>query len=133
MNPPVVTALYAGLNALILMWLAAEVVSRRRSRSVSLGDGGDKELGKVIRAHGNAAETIPIALILLALAELFGAPAVALHIAGVLLTGGRIAHALHFTGRAGMRFRIYGMIATFLVTGLLAAGLIAHAITRMAV
>lgn len=128
MTPPVVSAFYAGLNALILIWLVFEVVRLRRSRSISLGDGGDDEMGKVLRGHANAAETMPMALILLTLAELTGAPGVALHLAGVVFTAGRLMHALHFTGRAGSNFRPLGMVATLTATAVLALGLVAHGI-----
>lgn len=40
MNPPAIAAFYAGLNALILIWLTVEVVLRRRSGPLSPGDGG---------------------------------------------------------------------------------------------
>ena len=74
MSPPLVTALYAGLNGLILLWLTWAVISRRRSGRIILGDGGDVDFNKLIRGHANAAETIPVALLLLGLAELIGAP-----------------------------------------------------------
>ena len=127
---PVVTAFYAGLNALILVWLTFEVVARRRRGRISLGDGDDPKFAKVIRGHGNAAETIPIALTLLALTELMGAPGVALHAAGLALTVGRLAHALHFTGRAGFQFRPIGMVLTLLTIGVLAIGLVVHALAK---
>ena len=76
MTPPLIAALYGGLNALILLWLATEVITRRRSGRISHGDGGDGSFAKIIRGHANAAETIPMAIILLTLAELIGAPAI---------------------------------------------------------
>ena len=131
MTPPLIAALYAGLNALILLWLAAEVISRRRKGRVSHGDGGDGAFAKVIRGHGNAAETIPMAIILLSLAELIGAPALALHLAGGAFTLGRACHALHFTGRAPFGFRPLGMLLTLASTAVLALGLIAHSISAL--
>ena len=129
MTPPVITAFYAGLNALVLIWLSFEVIRRRRGDRISLGDGGDPKFGKVIRGHANATETIPIALILLGLTELMGAPGVALHAAGIALTVGRVVHGLHFTGRLGFRFRPIGMLLTLLTIIVLALGLIAHALS----
>lgn len=131
MTPPIITAFYAGLNALIILWLAWSVISRRRSGRISHGDGDDPGFRKVIRGHANATETIPIALILLTLTELFGAPAVAIHIAGALLTVGRLMHGLHFTGRAKITFRMLGMASTLLVIGVLALGLVAHSLAAM--
>ncbi|MEM8751861.1 MAG: MAPEG family protein [Pseudomonadota bacterium] len=128
MTPPLVAALYAGLNGLILVWLVYEVVKRRRDGSIVLGDGGDPEMTKAIRGHANAAETMPMALVMLTLAELIGAPTVALHAAGAVFTVGRLLHALHFTGRASARFRMYGMASSLTAMGVLALGLVAHAI-----
>ena len=49
-----------------------------------------------MRGHANAIETIPVALLLLLLLALLGAPAWALHLLGLALTVGRVLHALHF-------------------------------------
>lgn len=131
MSPPAIAAFYAGLNALILIWLAIEVINQRRRSGVGLGDGGDEALNRAIRGHGNAVETIPIALILLMLTEMLGAPAVALHILGIALTGGRLLHGLHFTGRAPAAFRGAGMGATLLAMLILAIGLLILAAGRI--
>ncbi|MEM7522778.1 MAG: MAPEG family protein [Pseudomonadota bacterium] len=129
MTAPVIAALYGGLNALILIWLTAEVVRQRQAGSIILGDGGDPAMTKLIRGHGNAAETIPLAIVLLTLAELIGAPGFALHIVGVILTFGRVMHALHFTGRApSLLYRTMGMAATLIALVLLSLGLVGHAL-----
>lgn len=131
MTPPVITAFYAGLNALIILWLAWGVIGRRRGDRIVHGDGGDKAMAKMIRGHANAVETIPIALILMTLTELFGAPAVAVHVAGVMLTVGRFMHGLHFRGVGPITLRMFGMLFTLLVIGVLAIGLIAHSAAAM--
>lgn len=132
MTLPLITAFYAGLNALILIWLTANVVRFRSAGKISLGDNGDPAVFKAIRGHANATETMPIMLIMLTLAELIGAPAVAIHLAGGLFTIGRILHALHFTGLAPMNFRMYGMMLTLLTTALTAVALIVHALMQLA-
>lgn len=132
MTPPYAAALYAGLNALILIWLIVLVVRRRGAAKVALGDGGDAELIRLIRGHANAAETMPMGLILLALAELLGAPGLAAHLLGLVFTGGRLLHALHFAGIGPLLFRAAGMMATLGATLVLALGLVAHAALRIA-
>lgn len=127
MTPPVIAAFYAGLNGLILLWLTALVIRRRFAGNILLGDGGDKLMIRLIRGHGNAAETIPMTMILLALAELIGAPAVALHLAGLVFTIGRLMHGLHFAGFGGRPLRFYGMVMTLLASICLALGLTLHA------
>lgn len=123
------TALYAGALALWLLFLAFQVIRQRRAAKVSLGDGGDAALARCIRAHGNAAETVPIALILLGLAEGMGTPAWVLHALGATLLAGRVLHGLHFLkadGPGAMRF--LGMVLTVAMIGLTAVGLIGHAL-----
>jgi len=127
-----ITGLYAGLLALWLMLLAYEVVRRRKRHSVSLGAGGVPELERAIRAHGNAAETVPIALILLGLAEGMGTPGWVLHLAGLGLLAGRVMHGLHFVAAGGkMPLRFWGMVLTVTVIASLALGLVGHALVRM--
>ena len=88
-----VTGFYAALFAIIQYGLTLHVVKRRVAKQVSLGDGKDDELTRRIRAHANFVETVPIALIVMLVAELSGAPYWTLHIVGALLLIGR---ALHF-------------------------------------
>lgn len=131
MTPPVITALYAGLAALIFLWLTWAVVGHRRSGKIVHGDGGDKVVAKSIRGHANAAEQMPMILIMLGLTEMLGAPAIAVHIAGIAFILGRLFHGLHFNGHIGFWARPLGMVLTLTTSGVLALGLIAHAISQM--
>lgn len=126
MTPPILTAFYAGLLALIYLMLTWAVISRRRGDKISLGDGGDAKFAKVIRGQANAAEQMPIIIIMLALAEMLGAPSVALHVLGVMIVVGRLLHALHFLGKGPFIYRPIGMLLTLLVSAILALGLVAH-------
>ena len=72
--PLAVTAVYAAILALFLVIMAVVVIRLRRGLRVSLGDGGHASLQQAIRAHGNAAEYIPIFLVLLAVFELNRGP-----------------------------------------------------------
>lgn len=108
-------ALYAALAGLILLALAIGVTLARRRNAVALGDGGNQRMVQAIRAHGNAAEYIPIILILmLALASLQASSWV-LHVMGVLLVFGRILHAvgLYQTSQLSVG-RGIGMVLTWL-------------------
>jgi uncharacterized protein len=67
-----VSSIYAGILALLIVWLSLNVIKLRRGNKVSLGDGGFPELQNAIRAQGNATEYIPISFILLILLELSG-------------------------------------------------------------
>jgi uncharacterized membrane protein YecN with MAPEG domain len=85
-----ITALYAGILALIFVALAINVTRHRVKLRVTLGDGGNPEMLRMIRLHANAAEYIPLALVLMALYELNGGRHVALHITGVALIVARV-------------------------------------------
>ena len=86
--------LYAALLGFILLALSARVIVYRRSHKISLGDTGDKALLKRMRAQSNFVEYAPMGLILLVLVELTGAPAIAVHVLGLMLVAGRAMHNL---------------------------------------
>ena len=115
-----ITPIYAGLATFILIVLSFRVIAGRRSAGVALGDGGDRALLRRQRAHGNFAEYVPLALLLMALAELQGAPAWTLQLIGVALLAGRLVHAYAVTREPEpIKLRVLGMSLTFLalVTG----------------
>jgi len=127
-----VTAIYAGLMALWLMGLGFVVVRLRRRHDVSVGDGGHRDLRLAIRAHGNASEYVPIALILLGLAEGLGAPVWVLHLFGSTLVAGRLLHGGYFlAGARRLNLRVAGMLLTVGAIGALALGVMFHAIARI--
>ena len=121
-----ITAIYAALATLLVVALAFNVSWHRRALGVGLGTGGESRLGAAVRAHGNAAESVPLALILLLLLELNGAPSTAVHALGIALIAGRIAHAQgllrHGAGVSPGRF--YGMLITWAMLVLSAFGLL---------
>ena len=90
-------AIYAGLNSAVLIWLAVQTGRIRNQEKVFMGDGGNARMIRVMRGHANAIEFIPITLICMTLAALLGTPALVIHGLGIMLTAGRILHALHFT------------------------------------
>ncbi|MDH3589974.1 MAG: MAPEG family protein [Gammaproteobacteria bacterium] len=89
-----ITALYAGILAFILTWLAFRAGSLRGKKKISIGDGGNVEMLEAIRRHANAVEYVPLALILIAVLELNGANSAFLHVLGIVLVIARIAHPL---------------------------------------
>ena len=121
-----IAALYAGVNILILLVLAVLVGSGRRKHKITLGDGGNDVFMRAVRAHANAAEYIPAALVGIVLLALFdpATPIWLLHAAGISLTLGRILHGygLH-TGTLNFG-RISGMTLTWLSYALIGGGLI---------
>ena len=112
--PLTITAIYASILALFLIVLAFPIIKLRRGLRVGLGDGGHKSLQQAVRAHGNAAEFIPMFVILLAIYELNHAPALALHIFGAVFLAARLAHAsgLYFSSGVSVG-RALGVLGTF--------------------
>jgi uncharacterized protein len=117
-----ITALYAGLLALLVLVLAIRVVRARQTGAVAFGDGGNAELQKRIRVHGNAIENVPIGLILLLVLELNGSSALLLHGIGASLTVGRVAHAQGLgTSTGATPGRFLGTVITWVAIGVAAA------------
>lgn len=128
-----IVGFYLSLNALLLLWLSVKVIGIRRKGQISIGDGGDKKLAHYIRGQGNAAEYMPMFFIMLSVSALIGTPPVALHVTGVAFTIGRFSHAIWFLKPSpNLKPRILGMMLTFLSMGVLALGLLAHAVVIMA-
>ncbi|HUS52605.1 MAG TPA: MAPEG family protein [Thermohalobaculum sp.] len=127
-----ITALYAGLKGLWLVGLGFVVIRQRRRHDVSIGDGGVDALAQAVRAHGNACEYVPIALILLGLAEGMGASGGVLHGFGSLLVAGRLLHGGYFlTGARVMKARVLGMVLTFVVIAGLSVRLLVYGLAGM--
>ncbi|MGZ5009265.1 MAG: MAPEG family protein [Methylobacter sp.] len=113
-----ITSLYASLSVLLIVKLSLAVIKLRRLNRVSVGDGGIEELQLAIRAHSNALEYIPIALMLLFMLEFNGAPKLLIHILGVILLAGRILHAIGLPAK-DFKKRVLGMqITIYLLIGL---------------
>jgi uncharacterized membrane protein YecN with MAPEG domain len=111
----VVTPLYAGLMTLLYLVLSFQVI-KFRQQGISLGDGGDPKMLRVIRGHGNFAEYVPLALLLMAVMELSQFSNYVLHALGIALLVSRLLHgyALSFTQK--FRFgRVWGAGLTFAV------------------
>ncbi|MCP5089167.1 MAG: hypothetical protein GY952_20490 [Rhodobacteraceae bacterium] len=126
--PLTITAWSAVILGALMLALTLRVVLARRADGIVLGDNDDRVVAKKIRGHANAAEQIPIALILLGLAELLQPVWVVLPIAAILIAG-RILHGIYFAIHGTTwRLRFYGMWLTVIAQGLLltavAAGLL---------
>ena len=109
-----ITGIYAALSAILVVVLAVRVVWYRRTHKIGLGDGGDAELRKRIRAHGNATECLPLALILLLILELDQTTPLLLHAFGITLIVARVAHAIGVSRHSGISpGRAIGVVLTF--------------------
>ncbi|MCL9781685.1 MAPEG family protein [Vibrio sp. S4M6] len=119
-----VTALYASVLAGLMLWLSLKVINLRKSAKVPYSDGGVDELTIARSAQSNAADYIPITLILLGLAEHNGAGALLIHLFGTVFFFGRWIHANAILNE-DFKGRVRGMKITFVcIIGLIILNLI---------
>jgi len=108
-----ITSILAAVLAIMMVLLSLPVSLRRMKLKAARGDGGDKQLGNLIRAHGNFIEYAPLGLLAVALVEAGGWGPEYVWALGGLLVGGRL---LHWWGSMASSVAIKGpaMIATHL-------------------
>ncbi|MBM3492016.1 MAG: glutathione metabolism protein [Alphaproteobacteria bacterium] len=109
-----ITALYAAALTLLYLGLCTRIVRLRVKYKVSLGDGGQPELFRAIRAQANFVEYVPLALILIGLLEAAGMRGWLVHLFGMALFVGRAAHAFGLSRSDGPSpGRGLGMVLTW--------------------
>ncbi len=115
------TILTAAVLSLIYLVLTARVVAARLKGKVMLGDGAPASSGqpsdllKAIRAHGNFAEYVPLALILLAALEAVHAPHLLCRALAAMLVLGRVLHPIGMAMPAPNAFRAGGAMLTWVM------------------
>jgi uncharacterized membrane protein YecN with MAPEG domain len=111
-----ITMFYAGLCTLLVLVLAIRVISRRLQAKIGIGDGGDHEMQRRVRAHSNAVEYLPLALLLLGGMELNGYPDAVIHAFGATLLVSRVLHAWGLSRKSGASpGRFIGTLVTLLL------------------
>lgn len=110
-----VLALYAAVNALIMLVLGILVVRARVKTHTEIGDGANPAMMAAIRAHANNTEYVPLALLLMLILIPLRASAMVIHVVGATLTIGRILHAVGLSRSAGTSLpRLLGIVLTWL-------------------
>jgi uncharacterized protein len=121
-----ITAFYTAIMAILFLLLSIQVIANRQRLRISLGDGGEEKLIRVIRAHANFSEYVPFILISLLTMELNGVSILFLHLVGALMVVGRTIHAYNISKTEELiKLRIVGMVLTFTTLILSAIGLLA--------
>lgn len=114
MTTGMITALYAGLLGLLLVYLSVRVILGRKRHRVDLGDGGQPALARAIRTQGNFTEYVPLALLLILVLEVLGTRPAVLHGLGILLLVARLGHLQGFGSTVGTSAgRTIGAAGTF--------------------
>ena len=117
-------ALYVGLNLLLTLVLAINVVRHRFK-----GESGDPvALEKAVRAHGNNTEYVPVILVGLGVMAMMGASAQTISILGGTLFVARVFHAYGIQqAKVPNIFGMVGNIVTWLVMLCVATTLVLQA------
>jgi hypothetical protein len=109
------TALYGALGAILHIVLSANVSRVRVKVGIFLDPKAPPpELYQAMRAQGNLVEYLPLALVLLLVMELMGAPSTFLHALGGALILVRLLHAAGVLSQK-IPLRAIGSAGTFLL------------------
>ena len=108
--------IYAGLLAILIIFLGYRVTTFRRAEKKSTeANDCSVSMRLAVRAHANALENVPIALVMLLMLELNHLNPILTNILGIMLVVGRVLHAWGLSRFDGPSFgRFYGMILTWL-------------------
>lgn len=109
-----ITAVFTALLSLLLVGLSIRVTVLRAKIKINFFDGGNPEMGRVLRAQGNFIEYVPMALLLMGLIEAMGASAGLVYGYGAVLLVARIVHAWSLYSDV-LKARVVGTSATWLV------------------
>ena len=119
MQLPSITSAYLGILALLYLVLGLQVSRLRRGHRVLFGDGDDIKLRSAIRAHANFAEYVPIIVLMVAMLEMSGMPALRVHLLMGALLVARLLHPLGmYVGPRTLQFqicRVGGILLTLMV------------------
>ena len=119
MQLPSITSAYLGILALLYLMLGLQVSRLRRGHRVLFGDGDNIKLRSAIRAHANFAEYVPIIVLMVAMLEISGMPAMRVHLLMGALLVARLLHPLGlYVGPRTLQFqicRVGGISLTLLV------------------
>ena len=121
-----ITSITAAILAVLITAMSLGVSLRRQKLQVAVGHGDDHDLNRRIRAHANAVEYLPLALLLLGGMELNGVDDAMIHGFGITLLVSRLLHAWGLSRHAGTS------IGRFAGTGLTLLLMVAMAVFAIA-
>ncbi len=119
MNFPAISLTYLAILALIYSALSLVVVAFRAKLDIPFGDGGNENLHRSIRAHGNFNEWVPLISILVIALEMHGEPSLHIHLLMGALLIARIIHPVAFASTINSPTyfvgRVLGALTSWLV------------------
>jgi len=113
---PTVVPTYAAVLVLIFVLLSVRVIQMRASAKIGLGHGNNPVMERRIRVHGNFAEYVPLALLLLLCMELQSQSRILIHVLCIALIAARVVHAIGVTPvKENFPMRVASVLTTFAV------------------
>lgn len=109
---PQITLIVTAVFVLMSIPMAISVGVRRAKTGIMLLHGDDEALLRLMRAHGNFIEYVPLAILALAAAELAGAAPWLVAICGCVLLLARIIHFVGLRAAADSKGRAIGALLT---------------------
>jgi hypothetical protein len=111
---PIIVPAYAAILVLIFVFLSVRVIQMRASAKIGIGAGNNLAMERRIRVHGNFAEYVPLALLLLAFMEMQSQPRWMVHILCIALIAARVVHAIGVTPvNENFPMRVASVLTTF--------------------
>ena len=108
---PTIVPTYAAVLVLIFVLLSVRVIQMR-----ALGHGNNPVMERRIRVHGNFAEYVPLALLLLLCMELQSQSRILIHVLCIALIAARVVHAIGVTPvKENFPMRVASVLTTFAV------------------
>lgn len=115
-----ITPVYLGILTLLMLVYGIRVSLLRQKHKVSIGTGDYPDLQRAVRAFGNFTEWVPLIVIALGACEGAGAPDLLIHVVGIALIVGRLAHMMGLFPDRTTTARMIAVLLTWacaLVTG----------------
>jgi uncharacterized membrane protein YecN with MAPEG domain len=126
-----VSAVFAGVVALLMLFLAYRVSMFRLKHKQGMGHNDNPDFEAAVRSHANLAEYAPIALILLVVGELNGVNSQLIYWVGLIFVGGRVLHAWGMAKAQGgpHKARLIGILLSWLSIAVMAGLVLWNAIS----
>ena len=113
---PTVVPTYAAVLVLIFVLLSVRVIQMRAFAKIGIGHGNNPVMERRIRVHGNFAEYVPLALLLLLCMELQSQSRILIHVLCIALIAARVVHAIGVTPvKENFPMRVASVLTTFAV------------------
>jgi uncharacterized protein len=114
---PEITITFIAIFALFQMVITVLTGKARIKNEVHFYDGGDMDLRRRVRAHGNFTETVPITLLAMMGAEMLGTTSMLIWAGGITLLIGRLWHYYVIRTVGWSNGRAASMMLTFIAMG----------------